>query len=100
MFTAPFLCYAIQLDSGKPLLNKIGKISIKINLRLPSACELQESEKTQIIFLNITGKSSEKCIAQEFTIYYYLTEKEKKLTAPVAKYIKIKVILKKYGQWL
>lgn len=40
MLTAPFLWCAIQLDPGTPLLNKIGEVSIKSSLRLPSAHEV------------------------------------------------------------
>lgn len=95
MLAAPFLCYAFQPDSQTLLLNKIGKISIKNNLCFPSACEVRESEKNT----SYLSKSHWQIICKIHCLRIHnilLSHWErKKSKALVAKYIKIKVILRK-----
>lgn len=69
------LC-AIQPEPGTPLLNKMGKVSIKSSLSLSSAHEIQ-GPGMKLLFITTFANILEKTLLKNSQQLYYLAWKKK-----------------------
>lgn len=76
MLTAPFLCCAIQPEPWTPLLNKMGKVSIKSRLSLSSAHEIQ-GPGMKLVFTTTFANIPEKTLLRNSQQLYHLARKKK-----------------------
>lgn len=74
--TAPFLRHTIQFVPGPPLLNKMGKVSIKSRLSLLSAHEIQ-GPGMKLLFTSTSANILEKTLLKNSQQLYYLARKKK-----------------------
>lgn len=75
MLTAPFLHHAIRLGPETPLLNKMGKVSIKSKLVLASAHEIQ-GPGVKLLFIITFANILETTLLKNSQLFYFKRKKK------------------------